>query len=179
MILVGLVGVNQIFGKVTIRLNQKTFRHDGRVFEPVRITISNNSLSPIYFLEGCAVKLPEVYKLNNGVRESILTSQLVCEAVPRVVTIMPLQSGMIGWDQKSLYKLVTEGQYQIGFKYSHKTQDRFDVGPTKEVFSEIFNIKETVWTKNEQIKICETCGPDFHSNDYYYSTTTCLRNLEN
>ncbi len=163
--------------EVFIQLEKTTYQHDDKVFEPVKYSLINTSPKTVYFLSGCAVVLPEVYKIQDSQKNKLQKSALVCEAIPRVNQVSSGGKIELGWNQQNLGKFVEDGQYQFAVEYSFDKVRDYGIGSKLEAISDIFTIRQVTWDINKQKQICELYGVGFHSNDFFYSKQDCLERL--
>lgn len=164
--------------EVFIQLKKTTYQNNDKVFEPVKYSLVNNSSKTIYFLSGCAVVVPEVYKIQDGQKTKLQKSAILCEAMPRVNQVSSGGKIELGWNQQNLGKFVEDGQYLLAVEYSFDKAGDYGIGSKLEVISDIFAIRQIVWDLNKQKQICELYGAGFHSNDFFYSNQDCLERLK-
>lgn len=163
--------------KVFLELEQAYYENDNNVFAPVKYTLVNNSSKPIYFLSGCAVAIPEVYKVQGSQKTKLQKSAIVCEAIPRLNQVSSGRKVELGWNQQNLGKFVEDGQYQLAVEYSFEKSGDYNIGSKLEIISDVFSIKQATWDLSKQKQICELYGNGFHSNDFFYSKQDCLERL--
>jgi len=162
---------------VFLKLGQSNYEHDNKVFEPVKYTLVNNSSKTVYFLSGCAVVIPEVYKVQNDQKTKLQKSVIVCQALPRVNQVPSGGSVELGWNQQNLGKFVEDGQYQLEVDYSFEESGDYNIGSKLKAISDVFSVRQVTWDLNKQKQICELYGNGFHSNDFFYSKQDCLARL--
>lgn len=176
-----LLSKEEVKGPIYLKLEKNAYFNDGNLFEPIRYTFVNNSSSPIYFLSGCAVVLPEVYQMKDDKRMRFpQRMEISCEAVPDINEVKAGNSIELGWDQGIMgVGLLEDGQYQLSVKYSFQKIDDYQIGAvSEEAFSEVFAITRTGWNAAAQTRICESFGPGFHSNNWFYNREWCLARLK-
>ena len=160
--------------EVFIQLEKTIYQNNDRLFEPVKYSLVNNSPKKIYFLSGCAVVIPELYKIQDGQKTKLQKSAVVCETIPLVNQVSPGSKIELGWNQQNLGKFVEDGQYQLLVEYSFEKAGDYGIGSKLEAISDIFTIEQITWDINMQKQICELYGAGFHSNDLFYSKQDCL-----
>lgn len=161
-----------VFSQVVIlQLQKLVYEHDDKIFDPVEYSLINNTLKPIYFLRGCAVSLPKIYKVENNKRTELQEIH-VCTAEPEIVQLSSGSKIYLMWDQKIRGKFVKDGKYQFGLEYKLEKN-----GEEHEVFSDIFSIKEVRWDLNKQKQICDLFKSGVRSNSSVYSKQDCLNKL--
>ncbi|MBI4009435.1 hypothetical protein HY357_04320 [Candidatus Roizmanbacteria bacterium] len=173
----GSVDIRKQDVAVFLKLSQTGYEHDDSVFEPVKYSLVNNSSKPIYFLSGCGVVIPEVYKIQGSQRTKLQKSTIMCLALPEINQVTSRKSVELGWNQQNLGKFVEDGQYQLAVEYSFEKSGNYKIDSKPEAVSNVFSIKQVSWDLNKQKQICELYGSGFHGNDFFYSKKDCLERL--
>lgn len=163
--------------EVYLQLEKLDYRNNNQTFEPVKFSLVNNSDKPIYFLAGCAVTVPIVYKVEDGNRILLEPPANVCMAEPRTVSVLPHENAKLGWDQKNQGQFVSPGEYQFAVAYSYESTDQFSIGPKVTALSNVFSVERVVWKSGLDDTVCSLFDNGFSSNGLHYTQETCLESL--
>jgi len=162
---------------VYLQLEKLSYEHDSKVFEPVKYKLVNRTLTPVYYLSGCAATLPDIYQIKGDQQKKLGRTQ-ICAAIPSMQIVPPGGRADLGWDQQFGGKFVEEGTYQLAVEYSLEKSGNNRMGDgTLEALSEVFAVKNVDWTVTKEEQICGLYGKDFHANDHFYAEEECLKRL--